>query len=507
MRRKVLFFTCELPPLPGLPVTGGGLRVHGLAEGLKAAGHQVILSVPVDRAEAAGEPAAALREHAHDPRAMGPLIADARPDVLLFEQWGTATYLPDTDIPTVIDLHGALSLENAFRSGGDIASDALTKIETLARADLLICAGVYQRNYFLGWWVLAGADPRTARVEVIPVCLAPETPRRSKRKGARFVMSGIAWPWIDPFPGLEILARKVGEHRDASLDLYLGRPQVTLTGGEEKDEQARYAEIVERVSGIDRVTIHEPIDRDALLAEYRSCACAFDLCRRNPERELAFTTRTVEYLWSGVPVIYGDYGELAASIERYQAGFVVDPEDGKAIRAVVDRIFQEPTILDERSRNAQRLARERLTWDRAVLPLARFVETPVRRAAKRSLVAGFKAVVDGHWEKLHLEKVQKIEAEYREEKRDLLARVNALHDRIDELVKARDQEIKALQAQARQETRDRDKRIDLLVAEKEKEAARHAKEVRELGERIDQANRLFDERLWQASQEQNALQK
>jgi len=59
-----------------------------------------------------------------------------------------------------------------------------------------------------------------------------------------------------------------------------------------------------------------------------------------PEREL-FTTRTVEYLWCGLPVIYNNYAEITDYIREYNAGWIVDPQDREAIATVLNEIFEQ----------------------------------------------------------------------------------------------------------------------------------------------------------------------
>ena len=105
------------------------------------------------------------------------------------------------------------------------------------------------------------------------------------------------------------------------------------------------------------------VSHDDLIARYLRSHVAIDVMRRNPERELAFTTRTVEYLWCGLPVIYHDYAELSDYIREYEAGWIVNPEDRDAIVSVINDIFDHPEQIIERSKNAERLVREQLTWD------------------------------------------------------------------------------------------------------------------------------------------------
>jgi hypothetical protein len=121
------------------------------------------------------------------------------------------------------------------------------------------------------------------------------------------------------------------------------------------------------------------IPRNELIRIYCQSHIAIDLMQRNAERELAFTTRTVEYLWCGLPVIYNDYAELSEYIAQYQAGWCLDPADPNALRAVIEHIFDNPDDVAERGRNAQRLVRECLTWDRSIDPLDQFCRNPRRR--------------------------------------------------------------------------------------------------------------------------------
>ena len=122
------------------------------------------------------------------------------------------------------------------------------------------------------------------------------------------------------------------------------------------------------------------VPHDQLLRNYAGAGAALDLMACNLERELAFTTRTVEYLWCGLPVIYNDYAELATWIREYDAGWTLDPHDEAAIRRTVSGILDQPGRLETYGRNAQRLVREQLTWNRTIEPLDAFV----RSASKRS---------------------------------------------------------------------------------------------------------------------------
>ena len=106
---------------------------------------------------------------------------------------------------------------------------------------------------------------------------------------------------------------------------------------------------------------------------------AWDLMPYNSERGMAFTSRTAEYLWAGLPVVHQRYAELSGHIAEYEAGWLVDPEDPVAIREVVHRIVSSPEEVRLRGRNAQALARDRLDWAKTIEPLGRFVCDPEGR--------------------------------------------------------------------------------------------------------------------------------
>jgi hypothetical protein len=130
-----------------------------------------------------------------------------------------------------------------------------------------------------------------------------------------------------------------------------------------------------------RVVMHENRLRpySEMLDLYRQADLAFDLFARNPERELAFNTRTVDYLACGLPPLYSDYAELAGPIARYDAGTTVNPADERAVAAALNRLLDDPADLAARRAGARRLVDDLLTWDKTIAPLAAWCAAPSRR--------------------------------------------------------------------------------------------------------------------------------
>jgi glycosyltransferase involved in cell wall biosynthesis len=302
-------------------------------------------------------------------------VEHAPADVIVVQHWPRVARLAPLDRPLALDLHGPLMIESAFqrRSDVDVADMARIKLDAFRRADFVSCAGEHQRRYFLPWIMLAGLDVTTASVEVIPVSFPPDTPEHEPASGeVTFVYGGMFLPWQDPSVGLSALVSVIESEASGHLEFFGGpHPMFAMDIGV-------LASLEERLRDSDRVTVHGLRPRDELLETYERAHVALDLMRRNNERDLAFTTRTVEYLWCGLPVVYGDYGELAPYIREYDAGWAVPPDDEAVVTATLRDIVRNPDEVKRRSANAQRVVRERLNWERTIEPLDRFCQDPVQ---------------------------------------------------------------------------------------------------------------------------------
>jgi Glycosyl transferases group 1 len=316
------------------------------------------------------------------------VLASAAPDVIVFQHWVGVGAAADLDVPVALDLHGPLMIETAYqrRSDVDPAELAKVKLDAFRRADFVTCAGAQQRFYFLAWLLLSGGDVTADAISVIPVSLPPEAPRHEwPSQEVNFVYGGMFLPWQDPSLSLLTLVSVLESEDAGRLDFFGARHPMY------PDMETPLLDEVElRLKDSSRVMVHGLWPRDRLLEHYRTSYVALDLMRRNTERELAFTTRTAEYLWCGLPVVYNDYGDLTPMIRDYEAGWIVSPDDADGLRELLRKIVHDPAEVRRRSANAQRLARERLSWARTTDPLDSFCRDPVRRSRSESsaLVAG-----------------------------------------------------------------------------------------------------------------------
>lgn len=381
----VLVLATEVVPLPGFPTVGGGLRGWTLARGLEAAGLHVTLLFPEDALKAVApdlDPEAVGAAHGStfnwgDPHAA---IRQHRPDVVVCCSWFLAAQLAPCPVPLAVDLAGPILLEFLYQDPGKAREAAPLKPRGLAAADFVTCAGERQRAYFYPWLTLAGFDQEalTTRVATVPISTAPAQTlgdAATPRDEPSILFAGVALPWQDPLIPLRATLEALERRGTGTLDCYLYAHPIHSRG-------VRWLDWL-REAARERPQLRLHAERlrpyEELLTIYRRADLAFDLFARNPERELAFNTRTVDYLACGLPPLYSDYAELAGPIDRYDAGFVVDPGDPATVTATVEAALADPAGLAGRRHAARRLVDDLLTWDRTIVPLAHWCAAPTRR--------------------------------------------------------------------------------------------------------------------------------
>ena len=373
---------CGQPlPIGGVPTTGAGLRAWSFGEGLKAQGCDVVYSLPRDVVAHIPEPSDAIREAAFDYHSLDQAIERVNPSVVVLQGWTWANLLTDRpDIPVAVDLTGPYLVESLFSQVEDQRMMPFLKLQALQKADFVTCAGDVQRHYFLPWLLMAGHDIREDACPAIPMSLSPELPTPRKSDEPVFLYSGIFLPWQDPSCALERLIKKIDERQAGKLLIFAGpHPTYPFPAGSAPA-------IIETLQAHHRVEFVGVVPYETLTERSLDCSVSIDLMARNVERELAFTTRTVVALWCGLPVLYNDYSELSSYISQYQAGWTVAPDDEAEIDLALDCAFDKPDRVHAFGRHAQQLVRERLNWEKTVLPLAEFCHAPAKRVRGASFM-------------------------------------------------------------------------------------------------------------------------
>jgi glycosyltransferase involved in cell wall biosynthesis len=394
---KVLLFSNDTMPFASLPTSGGGLRCWQIYQGLQSSGIEVVASMPAFTyltKKYYSEIPEEVRENLWEWHTQDEILARIKPDVVMYSSnWDHYNLSKKPDIPLVIDLHGSRLIETSLWGH---PSDTNKKVEVFSKADCFICAGKRQRMYFYGWLTQAGRVPQSEHmIRYIPISLSPEeflrNPLPPDDSDIPFFVSGGGWfPWQDQSNAIFSICNEVVRRNKGLVKIYGTPHDNNSVSPEEKHIREIFSEVKSLSEQHARIQVPGYVGRDALLDEYRKASVAVELMQYNLERELAFTTRTIEYLWCGLPVIYNDYAEISEHISEYNAGWTIDPSDSDAIRRVLSEIFDDPSLVAQKSLNAQRLVRDRFSWDKTITPLVDFINKP-QRLAESSPVKGFVA--------------------------------------------------------------------------------------------------------------------
>ncbi|MCC6220104.1 MAG: hypothetical protein IT291_02575 [Deltaproteobacteria bacterium] len=382
---KFIVFATDLLPIAGLPTSGTALRTHGMVEGLRANGHEVVVSVPQNAIDGAkrmpnfGEVMSKL-----PPSAIGTfrdyerlsfnsfnqanILSDVNPDVIFCGHWPAMILPRKPSQALIVDLAGPHLLERHFQQSPEQHGATLAKLGVMATADYFVVSGNSQRLYFLSFLLRAQLSEPERRLVTIHMPLNPKLPQRNfegpnSNDYPRFVFGGVFLPWQDPTKGLLAVNSEIKARGSGSLTLIGGKhPNYDIKSG-------TYETLFEQLSANPHVSTCPMLPLDLFVEKLLQADVAVDLMKWNMERQLAMTIRSTTYLWAGVPVIYNDFADLGMLIRQFDAGWCISPNDNLAMEQVLAEIYSQPERVREKSKNASRLAREIFSWNIAVKPL------------------------------------------------------------------------------------------------------------------------------------------
>lgn len=385
--KEVLLISPDVLPVGDIPATGSGIRAWALGKGLEAQGHHVHYTMPAPAIK--GREASVPPEYvegAWSPDNLQSIVDELVPDVIVSCGWPNLTWIPRPNVPVAIDLTGPHLLERMYQGYRDARANSLEKVRDLSRGDFFTCIGERQRYYFQAWLAQAGVtvEELTSSLATISYSLDPQQPEHVwpadwRGTDVRFVYGGIFLPWQNPAPALLTVSAILDEQNAGQLEIIGGKhPFYPIPTG-------IYDPLLERLASSRRTVMTGLLPHDKLVDKYTHAHVAVDMIMPNAERELAFPSRTVHYLWCGLPVIHPTFSEVASYIHDYEAGWVVPHDDPAALSEVVLSILADPNEARRRGENAQRLAASLFSWDKTVAPLAAFVRRPYIRSERAVL--------------------------------------------------------------------------------------------------------------------------
>jgi hypothetical protein len=380
---KVFILSNDVVPSLGMPVAAPGLRAFGLAEGLRANGVKVKTLVTrgfTDRqwlrfGRSVPHPTAPHAEVVSARRLARYLETNAPAVAVLINSNQVDHLRPIQGVRYVLDFFAPKMLETLYQHGEGYPRDELAalrrrKIRAIELADAFIVNGKKKLPYFLAWMLQADRDVRTLPVEVVNMCAPVSFSGEAGPvgSGVRFAVAGYLQSWSTLGSWVKVVERQL-ERPGMRLDLLL---PWHWGGAAERSHESRAD--LDRLERNGSVTTHGPMTFSEFQAFLSKIDISIDLFQHNLEREYAMVTRSVISLACGVPVIHPPFTEVSPMIAEYDAGWLIDPPDTKALEDVISGILDDPDLVRRKKENARALASEVLDPAVAVKPLLRIME-------------------------------------------------------------------------------------------------------------------------------------
>jgi glycosyltransferase involved in cell wall biosynthesis len=385
--RRVILVSNDIVPGCGLPVAAPGLRVFGLANGLVARGFQpttVIVRGPLDRQWRAPVPPALPRDavalNAHH---LGEYLQSHAPAVVVLTNANQVDRLIENDGNRyILDFFAPKLLERVYEGGADgpypvedLKVLRERKLRGIELADGFIVNGRKKVPYFLAWILQTDRDLRTLPIEHVGMCLPAFFTDRAvpaDDEPVRFAMAGYLQGWSIPGPWLRALPPHLAAGR-ATLDAMMPEHWGGASG-------FANPELTGLVSS-HAITVHHAKTFDGFRRFLSDCDVVLDLFEWTRERELAVVTRTVSALCCGKPVVHPPFTEVSPLIEKYDAGWVVEPSDEAAVTETFATIVADRSTIERKARGARALWQAELDPAVVVNGLVKVIEQITRAEA------------------------------------------------------------------------------------------------------------------------------
>lgn len=381
--RQVFVISNDVVPGLGMPVAAPGLRAFGLAEGLRANG--VAIKTLVTRGFVERQWMRFGRSIPH-PTAPDTEIVGANslarylkahaPTVAILINSNQVDHLrPMEGVRYILDFFAPKMLEELYHHGEGYPGEDLKrlrerKLRAIKLADAFICNGRKKLPYFLAWMLQADRDVRSLPLDVVCMCVPLSwSGEPGGAEGVRLAVAGYLQPWSTLGDWVEVLERRLdrpGVRLDFLVPWHWG-------GGARRSHASRGA--LDRISRHPSVTTHATMNFAEFQRFLSTVDVTIDLFQHNLEREYAMVTRSVVSLACGVPIVHPPFTEVSPMIAEYDAGWLVDPLDSRALGVVLDEIIEDRGAVRRKTKNARTLATDILDPAEAVKPLVKVLET------------------------------------------------------------------------------------------------------------------------------------
>ena len=372
---RVAILANDVVPGMGLPVAAPGIRAWGMAEGLRALDHDVVVIIepwvlstvwtaplppPVPRGCLVLRPNR-IAEYVRTHRVEALVICNSNHAAAL-GQLGDCRLVYDFFAPKMLEL-----AENVARSDHADALAALEKrkLAAIARSDAVAVNGAKKLPYVREWLARSGVpDLPCAVVNPGVPPIAPEPPEDGP---LRAIVTGYLQPWSQPGAWAGAVMPLLDEGA-MTLDLLVARHWG------QRQTQEPVPQELQTLYQHPSVVRHDALRLGDLRRLLSRSHVSIDVFARNPERELAMVTRSVVALATGLPVLHVPFTEVSPWIETYGAGWLVDDDDALAMTDALGAVAADRARLGQARDGAVAVSHEVLDPAVAAAPLSELLD-------------------------------------------------------------------------------------------------------------------------------------
>ena len=326
---RALVFCSDGIPGDDAPTSGGGLRSFQIMQLLRNLGIQVSFATP-EMHKSKVERIGFNFLGAYNLENQEEILAKGDFSMVWWCNPGTvdsALCKKNSSLLRCVDFHGPTNLETVFITGESLEQASVRIAGNLKYIDVRTFVSETQRSYWMGFLSGAGYDPTQAFGRVINLSMPLVDRRYEVGDTVRFVFVGGWHPWLLDEEMLLHAATTIEGEQNAELH---------FLGGAHSFCEQRYEDLAKRLNDFESVTLHGFLPHQEYIEFMQDSSCALDLFSDSYERRIAISTRTVEFVTRGIPMLHPSWSELGGIIKETRCGWIYSDlkELGEGIRYI-----------------------------------------------------------------------------------------------------------------------------------------------------------------------------
>jgi len=380
---RVLTITRGAPPLDEVISVGSAIRAYNYLSFLKRSGADCYFlsgsnEISGIKSEIEGIKILSFSSDLEIPK----IIEALQPDLIIVCVSELMQYIPEKiDACVILDLFAHRFTESLFENV-DLSTDMFLRLDMLRKADYFIVNSSRQRDFVYSILILAGLEDIINRVLIIPHIVLNRPLERKIPDEPVFVAGGFRWPWADDRSYINLLSQILEKNNRGKIRIYGGRFAL----------ESRIRDTDYGYNSSPRIEQMGLLPYVALLSEYSKASAGILCFEENIERYFSFSFRSVDYLFSGLPVVINDFIQLSELIKKYDAGWVV--KNPAQFNEVIERIISDNELILHKSDNVTTLVMQEFDLNKCMEPLFNIIKNNSKIHKRDGLVSGLIRIVD-----------------------------------------------------------------------------------------------------------------